>query len=176
MNNYNYDDEMREEQLAKEIGRKFAELGFGTVQTEEEQARSKKYFKKKEKRDKFFGSVFSGLRTIIYTPLSIAFHAVSFVAKGIGYISSFGLIAGVYYLYQSFCAFKSGVPFGEIGELSKAVGFIVFPFIAYIASRGKIYTLRSIFTRLLVVSLGRCPLRPPCYILHNGKMIVPQTA
>lgn len=35
MNNYNYDDEMREEQLAKEIGRKFAELGFGTVQTEE---------------------------------------------------------------------------------------------------------------------------------------------
>jgi len=27
---------MREEQLAREIGRKFAELGFGTVQTEEE--------------------------------------------------------------------------------------------------------------------------------------------
>ena len=45
-----------------------------------------------------------------------------------------------------------------------------------LASIGKIYTLRSIFTRLLVVSLGRCPLRPPCYILHNGKMIVPQTA
>ena len=64
----------------------------------------------------FFVSVFSGLRTIIYTPLSIAFHAVSFVAKGIGYISSFGLIAGVYYLYQSFCSFKSGIPFGEIGE------------------------------------------------------------
>ena len=36
INNYNYDDEMREEQLAGEIGRKFAELGFGTVQTEEE--------------------------------------------------------------------------------------------------------------------------------------------
>ena len=36
MNNYNYDDEMREEQLAGEIGRKFAELGFGTVQAEEE--------------------------------------------------------------------------------------------------------------------------------------------
>lgn len=36
MNNYNYYDEMREEQLAGEIGRKFAELGFGTVQTEEE--------------------------------------------------------------------------------------------------------------------------------------------
>ena len=41
--------------------------------------------------------------------------------------------------------------------------------IAFIASMGKIYTLRSIFTRLLVVSLGRCPLRPPCYILNNGK-------
>ena len=91
---------------------------------------------------KFFGSVFSELRTIIYTPLSIAFHAVSYVAKGIGYISSFGLIAGVYYLYQSFCAFKSGVPFGEIGEFTKAVGFIVFPFIAYLVSyvSEKIYT------------------------------------
>ena len=104
MNNYNYDDEIREERLAREIGRKFAELGFGTVQTDEEYEKSKKNFKKKEKRDMFFVSIFSGLRTIIYTPLSIAFHAVSFVAKGIGYISSFGLIAGVYYLYQSFCA------------------------------------------------------------------------
>lgn len=134
MNNYNYDDEIREERLAREIGRKFAELGFGTVQTEEEYEKSKKNFKKKEKRDMFFVSVFSGLRTIIYTPLSIAFHAVSFVAKWIGYISSFGLIAGVYYLYQSFCAFKSGVPFGEIGELNKAVCFIIFPFVAYLVS------------------------------------------
>ena len=134
MNNYNYDDEIREERLAREIGRKFAELGFGTVQTEEEYEKSKKNFKKKEKRDMFFVSVFSGVRTIIYTPLSIAFHAVSFVAKGIGYISSFGLIAGVYYLYQSFCAFKSGIPFGEIGELNKAVCFIIFPFVAYLVS------------------------------------------
>lgn len=142
MNNYNYNDEMREEQLAREIGRKFAELGFGTVQAEEEYEKSKKNFKKIEKWEKFFISVFSRLRTIIYTPLSIAFHAVSFVAKGIGYIFSFGLIAGVYYLYQSFCSFKSGVPFGEIGELSKAVGFIVFPFIAYLVS----YVSRKIYT------------------------------
>ena len=115
MNNYNYDDEIREERLAREIGRKFTELGFGTVQTDEEYEKSKKNFKKN-------------------TPLSIAFHAVSFVAKGIGYISSFGLIAGVYYLYQSFCAFKSGIPFGEIGELNKAVCFIIFPFVAYLVS------------------------------------------
>ena len=109
MNNYNYDDEIREERLAREIGRKFAELGFGTVQTEEEYEKSKKNFKKKEKRDMFFVSVFSGLRTIIYTPLSIAFHAVSFVAKGIGYISSFGLIAGllsvsVFLCFQERCS------------------------------------------------------------------------
>ena len=56
MNNYNYDDEIREERLAREIGRKFAELGFGTVQ------------------------------------------------------------------------------FGEIGELNKAVCFIIFPFVAYLVS------------------------------------------
>ena len=48
MNNYNYDDEIREERLAREIGRKFAELGFGTVQTEEEYEKSKKNFKKNE--------------------------------------------------------------------------------------------------------------------------------
>ena len=81
MNNYNYDDEMREEQLARKIGRQFAKLGFGTVQAEKEYEKSKKNFKKIEKWEKFFISVFSGLRTIIYTPLSIAFHAVSFVAK-----------------------------------------------------------------------------------------------
>ena len=45
-------------------------------------------------------------------------------------------------MYQSFCAFKSGIPFGEIGELSKAVGFIVFPFIAYLVS----YVSREIYT------------------------------
>ena len=81
MNNYNYNDEMWEEQLAREIGRKFAELGFGTVQTEEEYEKSKKNFNKIEKWEKFFISVFSRLRTIIYTTLSTAFHAVSFVAK-----------------------------------------------------------------------------------------------
>lgn len=133
MKDYNY-NENREEQSAREIGKKFAELGFGTVMTDEEYARSQKRIEKSEKRYKFFGSAFSELRTIIYTPLSIAFHAVSFVAKGIGYISSFGLIAGVYYLYQSFCAFKSGIPFGEIGELNKAVCFIIFPFVAYLVS------------------------------------------
>ena len=56
-------------------------LEFGTVQAEEEYEKSKKNFKKIEKWEKFFISVFSGLRTTIYTPLSIAFHAVSFVAK-----------------------------------------------------------------------------------------------
>lgn len=133
MKDYNY-NENREEQSAREIGKKFAELGFGTVMTDEEYARSQKRIEKSEKRYKFFGSVFSGLRTIIYTPLSIAFHAVSFVAKGIGYISSFGLIAGIYYLYQSFCAYRSGVALGEIAELNKAISFLVFPFIAYLVS------------------------------------------
>ena len=57
MNNYNYDDEIREERLAREIGREFTELGFGTVQTDEEYEKSKKNFKKKEKRDMFFVSL-----------------------------------------------------------------------------------------------------------------------
>ena len=39
MKDYNY-NENREEQSAREIGKKFAELGFGTVMTDEEYARS----------------------------------------------------------------------------------------------------------------------------------------
>ena len=69
--------------------------------------------------------------------LHATIHCVScsfFCSKRDCYISSFGLIAGVYYLYQSFCAFKSGIPFGEIGELNKAVCFIIFPFVAYLVS------------------------------------------
>ena len=65
MNSYNYDDEIREERLAREIGRKFAELGFGTVQTEEEYEKSKKNFKKKEKRDMFFVSLWNFFCKII---------------------------------------------------------------------------------------------------------------
>ena len=102
MNNYNYDDEIREERLAREIGRKFTELGFGTVQTDEEYEKSKKNFKKKEKRDMFFCFYFQWIENDY---LHATIHCVScsfFCSKGIGYISSFGLIAGVYYLYQSF--------------------------------------------------------------------------
>ena len=46
MNNYNYNDEMREEQLARKIGKKFAELGCGTVQAEEEYEKSKKILRR----------------------------------------------------------------------------------------------------------------------------------
>lgn len=56
MKDYNY-NENREEQSAREIGKKFAELGFGTVMTDEEYARSEKRIEKSEKRYKFFGSV-----------------------------------------------------------------------------------------------------------------------
>ena len=66
MNNYNYDDEIREERLAREIGRKFAELGFGTVQTDEEYEKSKKNFKKKEKRDMFFVSIGGCKNSCVY--------------------------------------------------------------------------------------------------------------
>lgn len=49
MKDYNY-NENREEQSAREIGKKFAELGFGTVMTDEEYARSEKRIEKSEKR------------------------------------------------------------------------------------------------------------------------------
>ena len=48
MKDYNY-NENREEQSAREIGKKFAELGFGTVMTDEEYARSQNELKSQKK-------------------------------------------------------------------------------------------------------------------------------
>lgn len=48
MNNYNYDDEIREDGLQGKLVGSLAELGFGTVQTDEEYEKSKKNFKKKK--------------------------------------------------------------------------------------------------------------------------------
>lgn len=99
--------------------------------TEEEMREYRERERKMEKREKFFAKIFSCLRCIFYTPLSIAFHAVSFVARGIGFVSSFGLIAGVYYLYQSFVAFRNGVPLAEIETLLTGIELVVAPFIIY---------------------------------------------
>ena len=131
--------------MQREIGRKFAELGFGTVQTDEEYEKSKKKFQEKKKSPRHVFCFY--FQWIENDYLHATIHCVScsfFCSKRIGYISSFGLIAGVYYLYQSFCAFKSGIPFGEIGELNKAVCFIIFPFVAYLVSY--VYAKKSTFT------------------------------
>lgn len=125
-------DEIRQEKLMEEIKRK---AGYIEIPSDEElnkrQMKREREAKRKEKKSIVKNSFFGGLRTIVCTPLSIAFHAVSFVSKGIGYISSFGLIAGVYYLYQSFSALFKGVPFAEVDTFGKAFSFIIFPFIAY---------------------------------------------
>ena len=99
--------------------------------TKEEIIKREKKMKRKKKTEVIFDNLFSGLRTVIYTPLSIAFHAVSFIARGIGFISSFGLIVSVYYFYQSFCAFSNGTPLKEINTIEAAIMFLIFPFIAY---------------------------------------------
>ena len=57
MRDYNY-NENREEQSAREIGKKFAELDFGTVMTDEEYASSQKRIEKSEK-DISFSVLFS---------------------------------------------------------------------------------------------------------------------
>lgn len=58
MNNYNYDDEIREERLAREIGRKFAELGFGTFR-QMKNMRSQRKISRKKKNETCFLFLFS---------------------------------------------------------------------------------------------------------------------
>lgn len=97
---------------------------------EEIEIRKEKSYKR-ERKAEFFEKVLSLLRCIFFPPLSTAFHLVSFVSRGIGFIASFGLIVGVYNLYQSFVAFRNNVPLAEIETLSKGVSFIILPFIVY---------------------------------------------
>ena len=99
--------------------------------TEEEMKKTEEKIRRIEKRAAVFDGMLSILRTIVYTPLSIAFHAVSFLARGVGAISSFGLLLAAYYLYKGFTAFKSGVPLGQIEVLQRVPVLVLLPFIAY---------------------------------------------
>ena len=126
-------DEIRQEALMDELIRK-TPIVFRTYSEAESKKRIERIEKKLEavekKKARRKGFV-SAVKSIICTPLSIAFHAISFVSKGIGYISSFGLLIGFYYLYQAFSALFNGVAFAEIETFGKAVPFLIFPFIAY---------------------------------------------
>ena len=90
-----------------------------------------KALRRLEKREKIVGGILSCVRIIVYTPLGIAFNAVSFVAKIVGFLSAFGLIPGVYLLYKSVMAVIGGTPFGEVNTFEKAGTLIIVPFIAY---------------------------------------------
>lgn len=125
-------DEIRQEKLIEDIRKETAHIKFPSDE-ELERFRLKREEENKKIENKAVAKngFFAMLRTIICTPLSIAFHAISFVSKGIGYISSFGLLIGFYYLYQSFSALFKGVAFAEIETFGKSVPFLIFPFIAY---------------------------------------------
>lgn len=124
--------EIRAEQLIEDIKKESIHIRFPSdEELESYRLKMEEEDRKEEKKAVAKNGFFAMLRTIICTPLSIAFHAISFVSKGIGYISSFGLLIGFYYLYQSFSALFKGVSFAEIETFGKAVPFLVFPFIAY---------------------------------------------
>ena len=126
-----YKNNQNEEQMVKDIANGIVKLGFGYIPSENEKEEIDKRRKKHNKIEKIKRSFLDTVRTIIYTPLAIAFHGISFIARGIGYISSFGLILGAYYLYQSFSDFMNGVAISEIDTIKKAFVLIIFPFIAY---------------------------------------------
>ena len=69
------------------------------------------------------------LKPIIYTPLSILFHIVTFVFRIVGGIASVAMIYGIYCGYKAFTALRAGEAFS--GDLKTAVMLIIFPFAAF---------------------------------------------
>lgn len=129
--NYNMNEDERTKELVRNIGQNIVNLGYGRLMTEEEIEERNEKLRRNAKRDAIIKSILSCVRTIVYTPLSIAFHAVSFVTRGIGCVSAFGMLIGGYHLYKGISDITNGVSFGEINAFEKAVPFFIVPFIAY---------------------------------------------
>lgn len=82
-----------------------------------------------DRRAEITDSIFSVLRRIIYTPLGIFFHLVTFISRIVGAIASVLMLVGLYYAYSSFVAWKNHINFGNDAKV--AIALILFPFIAY---------------------------------------------
>lgn len=119
------------EVVLKKIQENARSLGYYHETTPEEKYRMARANARSKFFEKIFGAILSALRTIIYTPLSIAFHVISIVSRIIGGVSSVGLLLGAYDVYQGVRELMNGVPFSEIAMFGKAVPFIVTPFAAY---------------------------------------------
>lgn len=83
-----------------------------------------------DRRMEIKDGIFSVLRRIIYTPLGIFFHMVTFIARIVGAIASVLMFAGVYFAYRAFTSWRSNEVFGN--DAKAAAAFILFPFIAYL--------------------------------------------
>ncbi len=102
----------------------------------------------------FFVSIFSGLENDY---LHATIHCVScsfFCSKGIGYISSFGLIAGVYYLYQSFYCFQERYSVWrnrriEQGSMLHHLSFLLLILVSYVCEKIT-FTLKKMHTNAIV--------------------------
>ena len=84
-----------------------------------------------ERREEILSAICNIVREIVFRPLGILFHAISFISKIIGGVSAIGMLAGFWYAYKAFHAWKSGMTLSEITEIRSALVFLIFPFIAY---------------------------------------------
>lgn len=124
-------EDKRAEELARRASEGIAKLGYGRLMTEEEIERSRSKVRRSAKRSAFLESILSCARSIVFTPLSIAFHAVSFVSRGIGWVSAFGMLIGGYHIYQGIASVIHGSSFSKVDSFEKAIPFLIAPFIAY---------------------------------------------
>lgn len=92
-----------------------------------------RYYEKRlrqlDRRAELADSICSILRRIIYTPLGIFFHMVTFICRIVGAVASVLMLVGVYYAYNFFVKWKNNMDFGS--DLKTAIALILFPFIVF---------------------------------------------
>lgn len=86
------------------------------------------------KTERFMKKYGSGVRDIIFTPLSILCGVLSFIFRLIGTVSSVLMIAGFYYGYKTYTVVQGGYNLMHGGYFKLAVVFLISPFIALTVS------------------------------------------
>jgi len=98
--------------------------------TPEEIARRNEYLRKREKRERIKDEIGHGFCVVFCSPLSIALRLLAIVSKVIGYMSSLGLIYGVYCGYKVIEAWNKGMEINN-SNVKNIFIFLLLPFAAY---------------------------------------------
>lgn len=71
------------------------------------------------------------IKSIVFKPLAIICNLASMVLRGIGFLTSFGILFGLFEIWGIFSSIFNGSGFAGFSTLIGAVELIILPFIVY---------------------------------------------